>query len=280
MKKLLTITLITIVSTFAAFAQNSKAEQEVLKLHKELDQAFFNKNIAAFEAVLADDYVYSNPYGEMKNRAQNLEEMRKEFADTNYKVTAASMDDTKVKVMGNTALVTSNWFFTSVPTNPANSEPHTDKGRYTGVYEKRGGKWMLVAEHFSEAPHDRKLMEQQVMKAGQEYTRLIKNQDGDAIALLLADEYTYTNERGKVKTKAEDLADYKNRPVKFEMFELSDQKVRVIGNGAAIETGTIRYKGTDSEGKPFDGSERYTTTWVWRNGRWQIAADHTSEIKP
>jgi hypothetical protein len=144
--------------------------------------------------------------------------------------------------------------------------------------EKRNGRWMVVAEHNSEAQHDRKLMEQQVLKMGQEYGRIIKNQDAAAIERILADEYIYTNERGKVKNKAEDIAGYKT-PAKFEIFDITDQKVRVIGNNAAVETGTVRFKGASHDGKPFDGSERYTTTWVWRGGRWQVIADHTSEIK-
>jgi peptidoglycan hydrolase-like protein with peptidoglycan-binding domain len=31
--------------------------------------------------------------------------------------------------------------------------------------------------------------------------------------------------------------------------------------------------------KPFDITEQATTVWVWRGGRWQVVADHTSEIK-
>jgi uncharacterized protein (TIGR02246 family) len=262
-----------------SFAQNNKAEQEILKIHASLDEAYLKNDIAVFERVFADDYVYSNPEGKMFNRAQNLDELRKEAANPNYKVLTATSDDLKVRISGNTALVTGNWVATTVPRTDANAEPHKDTGRYTGVYEKRNGKWLLIAEHFSEAPHDRKLMEQQVLKKGREYGEMIKNQDAAAIERLLADEYLYTNEKGKVKNKAEDLASYKDRPVKFEVFEVSEQKVRVIGNGAAVETGTVRYKGTDKDSKPFAGSDRYTTTWVWRDGRWQIVADHTSEIK-
>lgn len=278
MKKLIAIATLTIIMAGLAFAQTSKDEQEILKIHMGLDQAYLKGDIAAFERVLADDYVYSNPYGKMFNRAQNLDEMRKEVAKPTYKVLAATSDDVKIKVSGNMAFVTGNWASTTIPPDNANAEPHKDTGRYTGVYEKRGGNWLLVAEHFSEAPHDRKLMEQQVLKMGQEYVKMIKNQDATAIERILADEYLYTNEEGKVKNKAEDLASYKNNDAKFELFEISDQKVRVIGNSAAIETGTVRFKGT-GKGKPFDGSERYTTTWVWRGGRWQIAADHTSTVK-
>ncbi len=279
MKKIITIATFILISVLMLFAQNSKTEQEILKIYRSLDEAFANQEITVFERVLADDYVYSNPSGKMMSRAESLEDMRQEFSNKTYKVLGVTSDDLKIKVSGNMALVTGNWTFTTVSTAVADAEPHKDVGRYTGVWEKRGGKWLLVAEHFSEAPHDRKLMEQQVLKAGQEYVRLIKNQDGAAIEKILADEYLFTNEAGKVKNKAEDVADYKSRPVKFEIFELSDQKVRVIGNGAAIETGTVRYKGVDSEGKSFDGSDRFTTTWVWRGGRWQIVADHTSVIK-
>jgi ketosteroid isomerase-like protein len=279
MKKLLAATLITIVSTFAAFAQKSKAEQEILKIQASLDQAVLKKDIAVFERVLADDYVYSNAYGEAMNRAESLEDMRREWANTKFRKLTASTDDIKVKVSGNMALVTANWTATTIPRDVPNAEPHKDTGRYTGVYEKRGGKWLLVAEHFSEAPHDRKLMEQQVLKAGQEYVRMVKNQEDAAVLeRIFADEYLFTSEKGKVTNKTESLVNYKNSDTKYELLEISDQKVRVIGNNAAIETGTIRFKGI-AKGNPIDGSERYTTTWVWRGGRWQIVADHLSPLK-
>jgi ketosteroid isomerase-like protein len=114
---------------------------------------------------------------------------------------------------------------------------------------------------------------------GQEYGKMIQRGDAAEIEKILATEYLYTNEKGEIKNKAEDVAGYKDRKSKLASVETTDQKVRVIGNGAAIETGTFRVKGTDKDGKPFDETERYTTTWVWRGGRWQIAADHTSTVK-
>ncbi|CAN5670096.1 hypothetical protein BH24ACI2_BH24ACI2_16340 [soil metagenome] len=279
MKKLIAIATLTILSSVLAFAQTSKDEQEILKIHNGLDQAFLKKDITAFERVLADDYVTSSPSGKMTNRAEALEDIRKEMASTSYKVLTAVSDNLKAKVSGNMGFVTGNWSSTTVSNDDATAEPHKDTGRYTGVYEKRGGKWLLVADHWSEAPHDRKLMEQQVLKMGKEYGEMIRRGDAAAIERILADDYLYTDEKGKVKNKAEDLATYKNREYKIESVEQSDQKVRVIGNNAAIETANFRVKGTGKDGKPFDDTYRYTTTWVWRGGRWQVAADHTSMIK-
>jgi ketosteroid isomerase-like protein len=279
MKKLILIATLTIIWPGLAFAQNSKDAPEILKIHNGLDQAFVKGDIAFFERVLADDFVYSGPDGKMLNRARNLEEMRSWAVKPDLKVLTLTSDNVKVKISGNVALVTGNWTSTNVPADNLNAEPHKDTGRYTGVYEKRGGKWLLIAEHYSEAAHDRKLMEQQVLKAGLEYAQMIKNQDAAAIERILADEYLYTSEDGKTTNKAEDLAGYKNDRTKLELAEISDQKVRVIGNDTAVETGIIRLKGNDKNGQPFDESERYTTVWIWRDGRWQIVADHVSDIK-
>ena len=278
MKKLFAIATLMMIMAGLSFAQNGKDEQAIMDIHKSLDQAFLSKDISVFERIFADDYAMSGISGKKMNRAETLEDLRKEMANTNYKVLTATSDDLKVKVSGNMAITTGNWTSTMASTTAMNTEPHKDSGRFTGIYEKRNGKWMLVAEHWSEAQHDKKAMEAQVMKMGQEYTQAIKIQDAAAVERLLADDYMFTNERGAVKNKTEDLAGYKT-PVKFDTFEMSDQKVRVIGNNAAVETGIITYKGNDKNGKPMAGKERYTTTWVWRDMRWQIVADHVSEIQ-
>jgi ketosteroid isomerase-like protein len=275
MKNIFLITAVFFALATSSLAQT--AEQEILKIHDGLDKAFIKKDVAFFENVMAADYVYSDPRGRTFDRAGNLEQLKKEWADTSYKALSATTENPKVRIIGNTALITADWTFTSQGTTP-NAIEHFDRGRYTGVYEKRDGKWMLIAEHFSEAPHDRKLMEQQVMKAGLQYGQIIKAQDASAAELILADEYTFTNADGKVKTKAEDIADFKKGETKIEVADITDQKVMIIGNGAALETGVFHIKGTN-KGKPFDDTERYTTVWIWRGGRWQVAADHVSNLK-
>jgi ketosteroid isomerase-like protein len=275
MKNILFVTASILALAISSLAQT--AEQEILKIHQGLDQAFIKKDIAYFENLFAADYVYSDPQGRMMDRTSGIAELKKEWADTSYKALGSTSENPKVKIIGNTALITSDWTFKSQATVPDAIE-HVDRGRYTGVYEKRDGKWMLIAEHFSEAPHDRKLMEQQVMAAGQQYAQIIKAQNAAGAEQILADEYLSTNEEGKVKTKAEDVAGFKTGETKIEVADITDQKVRVIGNSAAVESGTFHVKGSN-KGKPFDETERYTTVWIWRNGRWQVVADHVSQVK-
>lgn len=278
MKKLLTIATLTIISVTFAFAQ-SKDEQEFLKFIADFDQALLTKDIAYFERVLADDYIYSQG-GETENKTQALEYLRKEKEKPTVKFISVKSEDMKAKVIGNTAILTGIWMHTMASPSDDKAEPQMDKGRYTVILEKRDGKWMVIAEHGSEQSHDRKLMEQQVLKMGQEFGKLYQRNDAAAeIEKILADELLSTDINGKVKNKAENLAEYKARQSKIDSVEITDQKVSIIGNGAAIETGIVRYKGTEKDGKPFDETERYTTNWVWRGFRWQMISDHVSAIR-
>lgn len=279
------------VSTFAALAQNGGAEREILQIHKGLDEAFLKNDVAYFERYFAPEYIYSNNFGKLISREENLAFYRSLGTKPTFKVLASRTDDVKIRVTGNAALVTANWTTTVLPIGDPNPESHTDTGRYTGVYERRGGKWLVVAEHNSELNHDPKLMEQQVLKAGRGYNELMKRlksgrdyaelvKDGEIAALdrLLANEYMYTSRDGEISTKAEDLESYKTNQNKIESADILEQKVRVIGNYTAVETGLIRYKGANN-GKNFDIAKHYTTTWFWRDFRWQIVADHTSAVK-
>lgn len=57
----------------------------------------------------------------------------------------------------------------------------------------------------------------------------------------------------------------------------AERRIHVYGD-TALETGRYGAKGT-FKGKPFSETGRYTTTWIWRDLRWQIIADHVSMVK-
>ena len=116
------------------------------------------------------------------------------------------------------------------------------------------------------------------LKSGLSYDELVKKGYISALDRVLADEYSYTARDGEVLGKKEDLQGYKNNRNILSAANLSDQSVRVLARNVAVETGTIHYTGRNS-GIPFDLRKRYTTTWIRREGRWQIVADHTSKIE-
>ncbi len=55
-----------------------------------------------------------------------------------------------MRVVGDMALVMNNWTATTTLTKSPDARPTTDKGRYTGEFERRNGRWMVIAEHDSE----------------------------------------------------------------------------------------------------------------------------------
>ncbi len=119
-----------------------------------------------------------------------------------------------------------------------------------------------------------------IARLGREYSAMIQRNDAKAIENILADDYLLADEVGTVYTKSQDLATYAGRAksVKIETVEYKDQKVRIINGTVAIDHATIRFVGSRN-GKPFDITERCTTVWALRNGKWKIVADHFSYLK-
>ena len=72
------VKVLIILAAVSVLAQTSNDEQEILRIHNSVDQAFIKQDIAVFEGVMADDYIYTDPLGRTFNRAQNLEQIRKE----------------------------------------------------------------------------------------------------------------------------------------------------------------------------------------------------------
>jgi ketosteroid isomerase-like protein len=104
-----------------------------------------------------------------------------------------------------------------------------------------------------------------------------KTNNPDLVAPLLADKFIATGSDGKVRGKAETLADAKAS--KYESMEYEDVKVTIFGD-TAIATGGSNAKGTNASGKPMDNHSRWTDTWVkMPSGQWQCVASHVSTIK-
>jgi ketosteroid isomerase-like protein len=84
---------------------------------------------------------------------------------------------------------------------------------------------------------------------------------------------------GALKTKNQDIADFKADKTVFEMLEFEDLKVRVEGS-AAVANGITHIVGHDEHGQKFDVRLRFTDTWIKRNGRWQVWAAQHTRVRP
>jgi uncharacterized protein (TIGR02246 family) len=258
-----------------SFAQNTRAEQEVLKVNSDYDKAILARDLSFHEKLLAPEFIAYNPDGSSKSRSEVLEGLKKQKAAPTFKTTAVTSDDVKVKVSGNLAVVTGAWKTTS-SSMEADAVPRTEQGRYTVVYEKRDGRWLLVTDHATEKTHTAEELEPGLRKASDDFDKAFEAKDGAMFERLLADDFTHTNVLGRVTNKKEEIAHMTSPDLVFTSNKAEDKKFRIHRN-SAVETGRYSAAGT-YKGKPFSETGRYTTTWFYKNGKWQMAADHASVI--
>ncbi len=105
------------------------------------------------------------------------------------------------------------------------------------------------------------------------------NLKGDTATLsaIFVDTFISTSSEGKVRTKAEILAQLKSGEIKYETSKVDDMKVFVYGDTAVVNG---RWKAKFVEkGKPVDTTERFTDTYIRQNGQWRCVASQGSTIK-
>ena len=152
MKRISVVLGLTIILALSALGQtmekpakqNSKSEQEVLKLSKEYDEATRRGDSSVLERLLADEYLYISSNGSVFNKADAVN-----FAKSGEaKLEFGQSDDVRARGFGDTVVVTGRW--TARGTNKGKS--FSDVDRYTSVYVKRNSRWQIVSDHVSSIP--------------------------------------------------------------------------------------------------------------------------------
>lgn len=102
---------------------------------------------------------------------------------------------------------------------------------------------------------------------------------GDVAALdaLLADDLIFTDQAGRVLTKAMDLDVHRSGRLRLASLEFSDVLTRRASD-AMIVVLRAAVAGTYG-GTPFAGAYRYTRIWRPSASGWQVAAAHCSAIE-
>lgn len=140
MKLLLVVTGLMLFS-FAASAQ-SKAEREVLAANAAFDRAIVTRDADAYERILADDFILTAADGTVSDKKGEIAKVRSD--DLTFE--SGKSDDVRVKVYGNTAVVTGR--FTAKGKNAGRDFTFVE--RYTAVFVKQNGRWQMVAEQATE----------------------------------------------------------------------------------------------------------------------------------
>ena len=95
-----------------------------------------------------------------------------------------------------------------------------------------------------------------------------------------AEEFIFTDAGGGLTTKKQDLEGLKqpaNPDVKLVAYDVDEMRV-MLYDQTAVVTGRVTTKRM-VKGAAVTGQSRFTDVFVWRQGRWQIVAGHSSRIR-
>jgi ketosteroid isomerase-like protein len=119
----------------------SAPEQELIKAENQWNDALVHVDIEALDKLIATEYAETGDKGQRSTKAEHLSSVK----SGDFKVTSAVLDDLKVHVYGNAAVVTGR-----------NTTKEQEKGkdtsgvyRFTDTWAKRDGRWQCVASHWS-----------------------------------------------------------------------------------------------------------------------------------
>jgi hypothetical protein len=100
--------------------------------------------------------------------------------------------------------------------------------------------------------------------------------DPAALEELLADDLSYVHSSGVVDTKQEFVESVRSGRLKYKSFEREGLASRFYGD-VAVLTGRANVM-VLSSGAELDVRVRFTEVWVKRDGKWRMAAWHSTRV--
>jgi ketosteroid isomerase-like protein len=124
---------------------------------------------------------------------------------------------------------------------------------------------------------DSALVRSQLLHIEQEIARANRECDYRYFDRIEADEFIFTDGRGGLTTKKEDLAGEKDCR-KNDATQTFDQVIVQPHGNWAVFSARATTAFTDREGHSGTRQTRFTDVFIWRDGRWQLVAGHSSRI--
>ena len=115
----------------------SSSVQEIKALEEERNRAILKGDAAALDRMTADDYTFITLRGEVRTKS----EIVKGFQSRSFKYDSRTISDLKIRVYGDTAIVTGR----STQKGSENGKDYSGDYRFTRVYVKQQGRWVTVA---------------------------------------------------------------------------------------------------------------------------------------
>jgi ketosteroid isomerase-like protein len=121
----------------AGFPHRESAHKEIEGLELDWRQAQLTNNVSEVDRLLADDYLGISANGTLETKADELTRRR----NGSLHITQLDLSDIKVRIYGDTAVVTSK----AALVGKNGDRDISGRFRYTRVYSNRNGQWRIVS---------------------------------------------------------------------------------------------------------------------------------------
>jgi ketosteroid isomerase-like protein len=130
-----------VAASTSSLGQDKSDAATIRALELKWTESYKQRSIDILSSLLADEFVITVEDGNVYSKAGYISHT----ADSKVRVDVAELYDLKVRIHGNTAIVTGSYH------EKGNSEgkPYEYHDRLTDVWVRTGGKWQVVASHYS-----------------------------------------------------------------------------------------------------------------------------------
>ena len=108
---------------------------QLIALNRDYVDSVQRADVARFDAILAEDFLCSNPDGSLVDKRQFLEQTARPVT-----ISGLSAEDVVVRILGDIAIIHAR-------TNYVTASGEQRSGRYTDVWARRDGSWLAVSAH-------------------------------------------------------------------------------------------------------------------------------------
>jgi uncharacterized protein (TIGR02246 family) len=129
--------LISLLAVPLAAQQKADPSATLKALEEKWNSAQVKGDLAAMESLLADTFVYTTIDGALRNKAEMIAEIK----SGKLKIQSAKVDDMKVTVYGDAAVITGRWQGKGIE----EGKPFDETERWTDTWVRIKGQWRCVA---------------------------------------------------------------------------------------------------------------------------------------
>lgn len=132
---------VTVVPTFSIPQQKAESASKVLSLENKWNEAYKQGDVTAMNSLLADDFIITVEDGTTFSKSGYVAHC----ANPDNRVLISEMSDLKVRMHGNTAIVTGAYH----EKGTSKGKPYEFHDRLTDVWMLNDGRWQVVASHYA-----------------------------------------------------------------------------------------------------------------------------------